>query len=106
MKTTLRFRPGLLRGPQPCRARRPRGIRLPASTGRPPQRPADRPHVRHDICCPRPGTTANAAPAGAPRLRDNRPTTERSTMFTIHNDANATADDQRRYERLMEAAVP
>ncbi|MFF2620049.1 DUF4192 family protein, partial [Kitasatospora sp. NPDC058046] len=37
---------------------------------------------------------ANAAPAGAPRLRDNRPTTERSTMFTIHNDANATADDQ------------
>ncbi|RGD62028.1 hypothetical protein DR950_33635 [Kitasatospora xanthocidica] len=27
-------------------------------------------------------------------------------MFTIHNDANAAADDQRRYERLMEAAVP
>ncbi|MFJ4189438.1 hypothetical protein [Kitasatospora sp. NPDC089509] len=27
-------------------------------------------------------------------------------MFTIHNDADATADDQRRYERLMEAAIP
>ncbi|MFD7450377.1 zinc-dependent metalloprotease [Kitasatospora sp. NPDC059827] len=27
-------------------------------------------------------------------------------MFTIHNDAGASADDQRRYERLMEAAIP
>ncbi|MFJ6380132.1 hypothetical protein ACIQI7_09045 [Kitasatospora sp. NPDC092039] len=27
-------------------------------------------------------------------------------MFTIHNDANATTDDERRYERLMEAAIP
>ncbi|MFD7737737.1 hypothetical protein [Streptomyces sp. MJM8645] len=27
-------------------------------------------------------------------------------MFTIHNDANANADDQCRYERLLEAAIP
>ncbi|MER7671340.1 zinc-dependent metalloprotease [Kitasatospora sp. NPDC096128] len=27
-------------------------------------------------------------------------------MYTIHNDANATVDDQRRYDRLMEAAIP
>ncbi|MFJ6775094.1 zinc-dependent metalloprotease [Kitasatospora sp. NPDC091257] len=101
MKTTLRFRPGLLRGPQLRRARRPRGIRTPTKAVGPPQRLAG-----HDPCSPLPETIANATPPEEPRPRDNRPTTERSTMFTIHNDANATADDQRRYERLMEAAIP
>ncbi|MFJ2868291.1 hypothetical protein [Kitasatospora sp. NPDC087314] len=27
-------------------------------------------------------------------------------MFTIHNDADAPADDQKRYERLLENAIP
>ncbi|MEU4587066.1 hypothetical protein AB0F92_34235 [Kitasatospora aureofaciens] len=56
-----------------------------------------------------PRTTASIA--SAHRAQDDASTClpkayRETVMFTIHNDANACADDQRRYHRLVEAALP